>query len=354
MKRFYFLIILLVAGGTTAFSQATNCTQVLSLVRSTYEQGRLHELPALADACLNAADGKGFTKEQKREAYRYLTLAYIYLEEPEKADESMLKLLDTDHFYQVNQAIDPAEFIALFNKFRHDPLFRLGFKVGLNTTQPTALNYYNIGSAGAGIGKYGLKIGFQALFSFEKDITKRIVLAPELGYVVRTYKYSNGSLATSDQKPDSSVSTQNFAISQSYLDLNGIVQYKFKNTIELQTYIGGGPGISYLLSSSNQATTVLGNGFTVTGSSVDDTKSYNKLIYSFTVVAGLKKKLGELYFTADARYQVGLGNVVNKSARTNAELGYDYQGQYNDYRMSNFMVNFGLIYPYFKPKKLIK
>jgi len=35
------------------FSQATNCTQVLRLVRSTYEQGRLHELPTLmTDVCM--------------------------------------------------------------------------------------------------------------------------------------------------------------------------------------------------------------------------------------------------------------------------------------------------------------
>lgn len=354
MKRLYFLLLFSAAGVTTAFSQATNCTQVLTFVRTTYEQGRLHELPALADACLNAPEGKGFTKEQKREAYRYLTLAYIYLEEPEKADETMLKLLGTDHFYQVNPAVDPAEFIALFNKFRHDPLFRVGLKFGVNATQPAAITYYSVGSAGAGDGKYALSPSIQLLALFEKDITKKIVLAPEIGYVSRSYKYSNSHLNVADNNPDSSVSSQTFVIKQSYLDLNAIVQYKFKNTIQLQTFIGGGPGISYLLSSSNQATTLLGNGFTVTGGAVDDTKSYNKLLYNFTVVAGAKYKFGDLYLTADVRYQIGLVNVINKSSRSNSELVYDYQGQYNDYRINNLMLNIGIIYPYFKPKKLIK
>src|SRR5258708_10164394 len=138
MKRLYGLIIFSLLTTTAAFSQVSNCTQVIRLVRSLYETGRLHELRTATEGCLAAAKGKGFTDAEKREAYRYLTLAYIYLEEPEKADEMMLKLLDTDHFYEVNSAVDPAEFIALFNKFRHVPVFRLGFKIGLNATLPTA------------------------------------------------------------------------------------------------------------------------------------------------------------------------------------------------------------------------
>src|SRR5882672_2230160 len=116
MKRLYFLIIGSVVNVTTAFSQASNCTQTLRLIRTTYDQGRLHELPSIAEGCLTAPKGKGFTDEEKKEAYRYLTLAYIYLEEPEKADEMMLKLLETEHFYVVNTSIDPAEFIALYKK----------------------------------------------------------------------------------------------------------------------------------------------------------------------------------------------------------------------------------------------
>jgi len=108
MRRLYLSIIFSVFGLSVGYSQtATNCTQTIRQIRLTYEQGRLHELPDLAKGCLR----NGFTKEEKREAYRYLTLAYIYLEEPDSADINMLKLLETDHFYQVNQTIDPAEFI---------------------------------------------------------------------------------------------------------------------------------------------------------------------------------------------------------------------------------------------------
>lgn len=364
MKRLYFLAACMVPiaigiGITTAFSQARNCTQVLRLIRTTYEQGRLHELPGLAEGCLKGEGAQGFSKEEKREAYRYLTLSYIYLEEPEKADDMMVQLLNTDHFYEPNKEVDPAEFIALYNKFRHDPLFRVGIKAGLNLTQPNVTNYYNVGSAGAGHGGYSMSPNFQVYGVFEKDFFykepwKRLVLAAELGYVIRGYTYTNGELATADEDPTKLISNQEFQFSQQYLDLNVIGQFKFKNTIGLQTYLGAGPGISYLLGSSNQASTVLGNEFTVTGPSIDDTESYNKLLYSVNLVAGGKLKFGEVYLTAEVRYQWGFTNVVNSEARTNQEVAFDYQGRYNDYKVNNMTFNLGVIYPYFKPLKLIR
>ena len=356
MKRLYFLVFCWMLFAAPAYPQASNCTQVLRLVRTTYEQGRLHELPALTEGCLKATGTQGFTKDERRETYRYLTLSYIYLEEPEKADQMMLALLSTDHFYVPNKDVDPAEFIALYNKFRHDPLFRVDIKFGINFTQPVATNTYNIGSTGAGKGKYSMSPSIQVFGVFEKDITRKlpIVLAAELGYVARSYTYSNSQLAVSDEPPMSAISSQEFAFSQSFLDLNVIGQYKLRNTVNLQYYVGGGPGISYLLSSSNQAKTLLGNGFTVTGSAVKDVESYNKLLYSFNVVAGLKYKFGEVYLSVEARYQMGFTNVVNNSTRTNPEIAFDYQGRYNDYRINTFMLNLAFVYPYFKPKKLIK
>jgi hypothetical protein len=355
MKRLYFLIVLSASCVTHAFSQSTApCSQTLRLVRSTYEQGRLHELPDMMKACLEGVGDKGFTPADKREAYRYLTLAYIYLEEPEEADKAMLKLLETDHFFQINNSLDPAEFIALYNKFRHEPLYFLNFKFGINVSQPSVMNYYNIGSTGAGKGKYGLGISIQLLAAFEKTITKKFVAAPEIGFVVRSFSYSNPSLAVADENPNKPISSQDFSFSQNWIDFNAIVNYKLTDTQNFKTYVGAGPGISYLLGSNNQASTTLGNDFTVTGTAIKDTESYNKLVYSFTVVAGVKIKFADFYVMGDIRYQYGLTNAVNTSTRTNPAIGFDYQGQYNDYKMNNLMINVGVSYPVFKPKKLIK
>ena len=354
MKRLYFLIYCLLVGAIPAFSQAINCTQTLRMVRTTYEQGRLHELPGLTEACLRGTGGQSFSKEEKKEAYRYLTLSYIYLEEPEKADEMMLQLISLDHFYEPNKEIDPAEFIALYNKFRTKPVYRLGFTLGLNASFPTVLTNYYVGNEAVGNGKYTTSLAFSLYASFEKDITDKITLAPELGYVSRAYSYSNSNINALDSlAPGKLPTSQIFQVSQQWLDLNVIGQYKMSNK-NWQTYVGFGPGVSMLLSSSNLPNTLLSNGFTVTGPSEDDTNSYNKLAYSLIATAGVKYRIGDIYFTANVRYQFGISNVINNSTRSNPQIAYSYQGVYNDYRMSNLGVNAGVIYPIFKPKKLIK
>ena len=364
MKRLYFFGFIFTIAAGSGYSQNINCTQVLRLARSQYEQGRLHELPTLMSGCLLGTGGSSFTTEEKKEAYRLLTLAYIYLEEPDKADESMLALLNTDHFFEINETLDPAEFIALYNKFRTKPVFWLGLKFGMNITQPGITNSYFIGSQASGNGTYGLKPAIQVFLSFEKDIfgkkfqtktrTAALSFAPEIGYVSRSLSYKNPTIATADEDPTKPLGRQEFIISQAWLDFNAIFNYKLTDTQQFKSYIGLGPGVSYLLSSSNQALTQLGNDFTVTGGSVDDTKSYKQLVYSVTAVAGAKIKFGDIYVMGDVRYQYGLVNVINAATRTNPELGFDYQGQYNDYQMSNFSINIGVAYPVFKPKKLIK
>ena len=56
----------------------SSCAQTLRNARATYDQGRLHELPDLLAGCI----GNGFTQQEKVEAYKLLTLAYIYLAVP--------------------------------------------------------------------------------------------------------------------------------------------------------------------------------------------------------------------------------------------------------------------------------
>ena len=95
---------------TTTYAQLTSGAQTLRLARATYEQGRLHEIPSILESFLPK-----FNRQEKVEAYKLLTLSYIYLEEPEKADAAMLSLLQTDHYFEVNLKDDPAEFIYIID-----------------------------------------------------------------------------------------------------------------------------------------------------------------------------------------------------------------------------------------------
>ena len=118
----------------SSYAQLTSGAQTLRLARATYEQGRLHEIPSILEGFLPK-----FNKQEKVEAYKLLTLSYIYLEEPEKADDAMLKLLQTDHYFEINLKDDPAEFIALYRTFRTKPIYRIGGKIGINGTRPNVV-----------------------------------------------------------------------------------------------------------------------------------------------------------------------------------------------------------------------
>ena len=118
-------------------SLAQTCAQTLRLARATYEQGRLHEISNQLKGCFGVhEDDGGFNKDEKVEAYKILCLSYIYLEEPQLADEAMLNLKKTNPYYRPNPEVDPAEFVALYNSFREEPVFRLGGRLGVNFAMP--------------------------------------------------------------------------------------------------------------------------------------------------------------------------------------------------------------------------
>ena len=348
-----FLFLSLIVFSHQAFGQATSCAQTLRLAQTTYEQGRLHELEAQLESCLK----NGFDDTQKVAAYKYLTLAYIYLEEPEKADASMLELLRTDHFFKPNDAVDPAEFIALYRKFRVDPLFRFGGKVGLTYTLPAISETFYVGGNAEGNGQFNPRFGFSVAGVFEKDFfgfIKNFSIAPEIGFMSRSYNYSNPTLTVKDEASED----PNFRIleniqKQNWFDLNLMCQYKIKDN-KFNPYIGIGPGISFLSGSSNEIQTEVIDVGTVTGSSIKTKDSYKTLSYSAIITLGSKIRLGGFYLTGDIRYQYGLNNVVNESSRSNMEALFDYGFVSPNYRHNNVTINLGLVIPYFNPKKLIK
>ena len=98
IKRYFFILLVAACAAhiaRPAYGQSTSCAQTLRLAQSVYDQGRLQELNGILQNCLQ----NGFTKQERVEAYKLLTLSYIYQEEPEKADEAMLDLLRTDPYF---------------------------------------------------------------------------------------------------------------------------------------------------------------------------------------------------------------------------------------------------------------
>jgi outer membrane protein W len=337
-----------------AVAQQPNCSQTLRLARSTYDQGRLHELPGLVKGCLG---DDGFTKQEKVEAYKLLTMAFLYLEEPEKADSSMLLLLKADPFFEINKEVDPQEFIGLYNTFRTAPIFSVGVKLGANISQPSASSNYYVGADSKGLGEYNSTIGLQFGLAFEKrlfqnskkEMLRRFTLAPELLYVPRTFKYEVPTVFKNDNG-SGSVAKFSAQENQAWLDLNVLLQYQLKKKSKLNPYVTLGPSIGYLLSGTRQQVLTRTSGSVTSGPDIEINKSIKQLIVSVVAGAGIKIKVGSVYLTGDVRYQFGLSNITSDT-RTNFENTFDYGNQFNNYSINNIAVMIGGSKPIFNAKK---
>ncbi len=339
-------ILLVVAFFLFSLGQATaqNCSQTLRLARSTYDQGRLHELPELMKKCLANTGIDGFTKQERVEAYKLLTMAFIYLEEPEKADSSMLLLLKTDPYFQLNKDVDPAEFIGLYNTFRTDPVYRIGIKAGAMASQP---NVASSNTANDGSSSYENKIGILVGAFAEIPVLKKFILNPELYFQSKTFGYNNSySIANTPATETQSWVSAPISLQYEFL------REKFKDRkIKIMPYVSLGGQVDYLLSGSINVTTTKVEQLPVPSKSY--TTSLSKLNLSAIISAGAKVKAGPGLLIAEVRYMYGLKNLLSPSdVYANQFTVFDNYIVPGIYKLNSFSITVGYAYNIFVPKKL--
>jgi outer membrane protein W len=330
-------------------AQLTSCAQTLRLARSIYEQGRLHEIPALLSRCLEG----GFTQQEKVEAYKLLCLSYIYLEEPEKADEAMLNLLRTDHYFEINESTDPAEFIALYRTFRTTPVYRLGAKLGANASQPNVVSYV---PANDGTSKYLYGIGFQGGVVADIPIKGKLVLHPELDFILKNFKYENQGTYTEAVSGDKRSFTTNGNENQAWVSLPVLLQYEFSEKKKFNPYVSAGFSVDYLMSAKNKFRRIKEQATSLEEKSISIKPERKNLNISAVISAGAKFKVTGGFAIAEVRYMYGLTKVNDKQ---NIYTLYDRTfptGGYVDgiFKMTSASVTVGYVYNIFNPKKLKK
>jgi Outer membrane protein beta-barrel domain len=325
---------------------AQDCSQTLRLARSTYEQGRLRDLPELLKKCLAGSGSTSFTKQEKVEAYKLLTLSYIYLEEPERADSSMLLLLRTDPYFELNKVADPQEFIGLYNTFRTDPIYRIGPKAGGIITQPNVVssNFVNGGSS-----KYETKIGIVVGVFFEIPVLRKFTLNPEIYIQNKTFGFTNSH---------SGIATSNSSESQLWISLpislqHEIFKEKFKNKkTKILPYISAGIQTDYLLTASVNVTTNKDNQLPVPPKSIDITSNRNSINISAIASIGAKIKIGPGFLNGEARFAYGLKNLINtENVYANSSTVFDNYVVDGIFKLNSFSFTVGYAYNIFKPKK---
>jgi hypothetical protein len=354
MKKLYVLALIFFVAAKS-FAQTSSCAQTIRLAQSIYDQGRLHELEDIINKQLDKGD---CSKAEQVSLLKLLTLAYIYLEEPIKADEKMLKLLETDNYFEINSAIDPAEFVALYNTFRTKPIYRVGAKLGVNASRPNVANSVtSVELAADSEYKYAFAILFGGAVDipihFKNKNDDSFTLHGELLYWQKKFeidqKVDRGFSNDNPPKPLTNA-LQGFE-TQNWLSLPLSLEYKFLDK-KYNPYVAGGVAIDYLLGGKLRTERLRQDVNSVQEASYDIKSQRNPINLSALVAAGVKLKMGGGFFVAEVRYVHGLTNVNSSSTVYDNQIEVWNQG-YPDsiFKISSLAISGSYVINVFNPKK---
>jgi hypothetical protein len=348
MKNFIFSCCLIIIA-SNSWAQQASCAQTLRLATSTYEQGRLHELEGILANCLQNTES-GFTKEERVAAYKLLTQAYIYLEEPAKADEAMLKLIQTDHYFQINKDVDPAEFVALYNTFRTREIYRVGAKLGANATQPNVTNTITSVELGDDSEyKYGIAILFGG--TVDVPINEKMTLHGDLLYLQKKFEI--------DLKVYPGVTAEGTPVTlefqgietQNWISLPISFEYKIMDK-KFNPYIAGGISIDYLINAQMKGERIRTNQTSIQETTFDFNPMREKINLSALAAAGIKAKVSGGYFVAEVRYLYGITNVNSpETAYSNQKATWEQGYADSVFKLSSVSISGSYLVNIFKPKK---
>jgi hypothetical protein len=347
------LLILFVTFYIASFSQESgaNCAQTLRLAQSVYDQGRLHELEDIVNRGLKSG---GCDQQTTVSLYKLLTLAYIYLEEPSKADDSMLKLLQTDHYFEINPSIDPAEFVALYNTFRTKPIYRVGAKLGVNASRPNVTNSVtSVELAADSEYKYAFAILFGGAVDipihFRNKNEDSFTLHGELLYWQKKFEI--------DQKVDRGFDIDQNALSndtqgfetENWLSLPLSLEYRFLDK-KYNPYVAGGVALDYLLGGKLRTERLRQDVTSIPEASYDIKR--NPFNISALIAAGVKIKMGGGFFVAEVRYVHGITNVNSSETVYYNEFAVWNQGLPDSiFKVSSLAISGSYLINVFNPKK---
>ncbi|HPM32943.1 MAG TPA: porin family protein, partial [Chryseolinea sp.] len=272
-----------------------------------------------------------------------------------KADNAMLSLLQTDHYFEVNLKDDPAEFIALYRTFRTEPIYRIGAKVGANATQPNVKSYL---PSNDGESKYKMGIAFQSGFVGEFPIRKDLILSAEFNLQLKSFNYEN-VVSKQDLSADPSGPpvildyTTTGKEKQTWFSIPISIQYAFLKKNKLNPYIGLGLSVDYLGKATNTFSRTKTDRTSYPEQSEEITFQRNQFNVSALASAGIKLKVPNGFAVAEVRYIYGLTTI------TNSENLYDLYGKsiptdgYVDalFSINSASITVGYVYNVFNPKK---
>ncbi len=331
---------------------STPCDFLLKTARATYAGGRLHEVPALLRSCLS---GGGFSKEEATEAYKLLTLSYLFLEEPQRTDSSMLLLLKHDHMFSPNAETDPSEFIALYNRYRSWYTVAVGFRFGIsqNSAIPAGKEAITSGLAGSYTPGFGYQYGVTSTF----NLGTKLELLTDIGLENSSFSYDGNTFDSDYSFYPSKIGAE---VNYRGLNLAAILRYRLSKGDNRKLRPGlttfAGLGLTTALPQTYTANYYFYSGWfaVVPGTPpVDLTANMRTVLLSARAEVGAKYLLGEVLLRIDLSYTHGLTNTFPNGVRIST-VSFDFASPLSGTLLESLQLSIGAEVPLYKPKRLVR
>lgn len=298
-----------------------NCEDALIEAKRMYEAGNFEQCMLRLESCL----GSTHDRDIRLDSYRLLTKSALNLQDGQKAEKYLDKLLHLEPDYQRLGNVDPIEFVRFLNRYRVEPRLLLGFSVGASLTGVQVLESWLEHRSSQ---TYFVRPGFQGKLSACYMLNRQFFVglgAQASGNTVH-HEVDEVGVHTSDPQ-FSELYRQRYSEHMNFMGLSISAGYRLNltNALKLQTELGGG-GNRMLKSSSFFQAENLKTG-TVQEYSADVT-SYRFRNQPFVLgTFGLYRSLRRGEIGIQLMYQHYLKNIIDPDQRL-ADLDFNIQTQY--------------------------
>jgi len=327
----------------------------LQEAQEMFDAGLIETIPDKLAGCLKT----GFTNEELLQAHKLIVLSYLFDDNVEMADESMLKFL-TDFPSYEPVATDPREFVALMETYNTDPVLMLGVGVGANFSFPIMreeMGVHNNLLHGGNLAPGGA--GFHGSFMVERELIQNLNLLGELGVANILY---DTYLDDESEIIEPSAEITDFSIieyyeTQTQIRLPISVSYNFTET-DFKPYVRVGIVPAILLvakAEANRSYINTGNTYLdpLEVANVDIMNGRRFINLWAFAGAGFNYKLGPGNFFLDLRYYMNLLNQVKPGSDPFMfpDLTFKIYYANDEFFLNNLTVTAGYMFPLYRPKK---
>ncbi len=331
------LSFLLCVVSIAAFAQES-CSDQLRLAQRRYENGLLEDIPNLLNGCLN----KGFTREEKSNAYKLLIQSYIFSNNMAMADEVMLRFLRDFPKYSISPT-DHKEFIDLYNTYRTEPIMKIEAKLGMNYSLPWVNEYYRVESLNDNSPSYSSGIGVFGEVNYLNNLFDDFDGSFGFSFSYISLDYVNEPF---------SFTTVSAKYSKFYVGLPLALRYNI-NLIGIDFFAKGGFEPSYLLSSSVVfSREIVGAADPIVGT--ENITAFQKRFDLRPILsAGANFNIGNAQLMITAGFKFGTFFPTDANKRyLNEELYQKYYFISDDFLVHQAYLSLSYIFSIYNPKKI--